>query len=351
MAFIEGSKLLTGTGWKEIENISGKDTVLVRNFLGDAEFIQPFAIKKKLYHGNVIKFGARSWNFTVTPDHRIVYERLSDSSVIHIDHKSASDFTLNLKYRLYRNFRYMFSSEPTREMFKIYTDTGNRYVTISNYDWYKLVAYTLCRGFIKTGYGRPMLMFLIDENKADKEINEITDILDRIGAQWHVQHSDKTRLKIVVSSKNTLANKLACCLGSTKRKEMFLPDKILFNSTKELSKLLVESIIEIHSRGIADNEGCQISTTNTKLLDSLGLLCTLSGYSSYVVLKSEAGTITNTGVTKKNSYTIRIFDAPRSYSPTFIEKSNYTGYVYELDLFEGQVYVKSGNMPVWLDPK
>lgn len=351
MAFIDGVKLLTNSGWKEIDNISGRDMVLVRNFLGEAEFIQPFAIKKKLYNGKVLQFSARNWAFTVTPDHRIVYEKSSNSGIIHMYCDTASNFTINPQFRLYRNFRYIFSSEPKKETFMIDVGRKKRHVTISNYDWYKLVAYTLCRGFIKTGYGKPMLMFLIDENKAEKELSEITGILERLGLSWHIQHSEKTRLRITVSSKNNLASKLARCLGSSRRKEMFLSDKILFNSTKELSKLLIESIIEIHSRGTADNKTCQISTTNTKFLDSLGLLCTLSGYSSAVVLKSAAGAVSNKGVTKKNSYTIRIFNAPQSYMPTSITEIDYNGYVYELDLFEGQVYVKNGSIPVWLDPK
>lgn len=351
MAFISGVKLLTNSGWKEIDNISGRDMVLVRNFLGDAEFIQPFAVKKKLYNGTVLKFSARNWDFTVTPDHKIVYEKFNKSGTIRTHADVASKFKINPQFRFSRSFRYIFSSEPVKETIKIDDGNRKRSVTISNYDWYKLVAYTLCRGFIKTGYGRPILMFLIDENKAEKELTEITGILDRIGLQWHIQHSEKTRLRITVSCKNNLASKLAHRLGSSKRKEMFLSDKLLFNSTKELSKLLIESIIEVHSRGTADNKTCQISTSNLKFLDSLSLLCTLSGYSSTIVLKSAAGDISNKGVTRKNSYTIRIFNAPQSYMPTSITEIDYNGYVYELDLFEGQVYVKNGSMPVWLDPK
>ena len=40
MAFIEGTPIFTDSGFKNIEDIGGRDKVLVRNFLGDAEFMK-----------------------------------------------------------------------------------------------------------------------------------------------------------------------------------------------------------------------------------------------------------------------------------------------------------------------
>lgn len=351
MAFVEGTQILTNSGWKNIGDISGHDKVLVRNFLGDAEFIQPFAIKKKQYTGEVITVGAKDWNFTVTTDHRVVYEKSKKVKGTNMKSVPAKDLKIHLHHRIYRKFRYIFPDEPKREYVTIRDDFGRRRVIISNYDWYKLVAYVLCRGFIRMKPGRPMLMFLVSEEKADKELADIRDILDRIGVSWHIQHSDKTRIKLVVSSKNTLAQRLINRLGSSVRKEMFLPDKIIYNSSKELAKLLIMTIIEISTNPDTKNSICQISTSNKKLIDSLSMLCMLSGYSVHSTLKSRVGDFTGKGIAKKDSYTFRIFKSPDTYSPRYIKKSNYSGFVYEIDLFEGQVYVKGGTMPVWVNPK
>ena len=54
MAFPADTKVLTNRGWKKIEDVGGHDRVLTRNFLGDAQFTKPFAIKKKSYSGEII---------------------------------------------------------------------------------------------------------------------------------------------------------------------------------------------------------------------------------------------------------------------------------------------------------
>lgn len=322
MAFIEGTQIFTDSAWKNIEDISGRDRVLVKNFIGDAEFIQPFALKKKQYDGDVITSGAKDWSFTVTPDHTPTGDQFK------------------------RNFHYMFSEEPKKEMIKIRDEFGTRTSTISDYDWYKLVGFVLTRGFVRTKPGKPMLYLFLEEDRIEEEIRILGDILDRIGVAWHVQYSDKTLPKIVVSSKNTLVNRLITRLGSKKRKEMFLPDKMIYNSTKELSKLLIDTIKDT-SRGETD----QIVTTNKALIDSLTLLGTLSGYSVRYYLLSEAGKTTSRGTTKKDSYLLFIFPQVSQYSVIYRKKSIYSGYVYEIDIFDGQVYVKDGISPIWIAPK
>lgn len=323
------TQIFTNSGWKNIQDLSGNDKVLVKNFIGDAELIQPFAVKKKKYDGEVLKIGAKSWSFTVTPDH----ENLDDKKIV-------------------RRFRYMFPDDPSKEIIKIFGDFGPKHSTISHEDWYKLVAYVLMRGFIKTGYGRPMLYLFLEEDRVEEEVRILGDILDRIGVYWHVQYSEKTRPKVVVSSKNTLAARLVTRLGSNKRKEMFLPDKMIYSSTKELAKLLIETIIAASikpdtKRGVV----FQISTTNMKLIDSLTLLGTLSGYSIRHVLKSRAGTPAPKGFTQKDAYILQISGTTAEYSFIYKKKSLYSGYVYGINLFDGQVYVKEGAMPVWVSPK
>lgn len=339
--FVAGTQIFTDSGWKNIEDVAGRDRVLVRNFLGDAEFIQPFALKKKKYEGKVIKMGAKDWSFTVTPEHPISYSINGN-----FYSATAGDFTLSVKKRIYRKFKYMFSEEPQREIIRAWDDFGARSVTISPYDWYKLVAFTVSRGFIRMKPGRPMLWFFLDPEKVEEETRTLQDIFDRIGLGWHVQHTEKTRPKFVVSSKNTLARRMINRLGQ-KRKEMSLPDKMIYNTNKELAKLFIETFLELHGQ----TGKVQIVTTNKKLIDSLTLLGTLSGYSVRHSLVAKAGLEVRGSITKKDSYMLLISNIIETYSATSYKKLTYSGYVYGIDLFEGQVYVKQKLMPTWVSPK
>ncbi len=330
--FVADTQIFTDSGWKLIKDLAGKDRVLVRNFLGDAEFILPFAVKKKKYDGEVLQIGAKNWSFTVTPNHEVVYE-IDDSGKFR--KVPAKDLTLTNHNRIHRKFKYFFSEEPTKENVKIHDEFGTRNLRIDDRDWYVLVGYMLSCGFINTKAGRPMLHFLLDEDKLEEQLRLLEDILGRIGLPYHVQYTEKTPPRLVVSSKNTLASRLITRLGSSKRKEMHLPDKIIYQSTKELAKLLVETIVS----------GSQLVTTNKRLLDDLMLLGTLNGLGMTISEKQPEQW------TDKESYILQIYGISDTYQPKFKEKSLYSGYIYEIMLFEGQIYVKEGGMPVWINPK
>lgn len=350
MAFIAGQEIFTNEAWKKVEDISGKDKVLVRNFLGDAEFIQPFALKKRHYDGEIIQLGARDWSFSVTPEHKILYDRRRE--FVKMEKTTAEKFELNVRHQIYRKFNYMFPEELRKEYITIWDEFGKRTVTIQHEDWYKLVGYVLCRGFIKTGYGRPMLYLFLDEYNIEKEILILGDIFDRMGLPYHVQYSEKTRAKLVVSSKNTLASRLNYRLGSFKRKEMYLSDRIIYRSTKEYAKILLDSIAEASRKfDTPVTDTFQMSTTNKRLLDSLVLFGTMHGYGVRYYASHNIGDKTPFGVVKKQSYVMKISQPTDLYTPKYKKTRDYSGNVYEIDLFNGQVYVKEGSMPVWIDPK
>lgn len=349
MAFVEGTQIFTNSGFKNIEDIYGHDKVLVRNFLGDALFMQPFALKKIKYDGEVVNIGAKSWNFTVTPNHKVVYDKKNRGDVQIV---SAKEVEVSLDTRIYRKFRYSVSDEPKKEIIKVTDDFGTRHVTVGHHDWYKLVGYVLMRGFIRMNPGKPMLFLFLDEEKMEEEIHTLGDILDRIGVAWHVQYSEKTRPKIVVSSRNNLARRLLTRLGSKKRKTMYLPDTMVYSSSRELTRLLIETIIDASIKvGTERGDLYQLQTTNKALIDSLVIFGTLGGYRMRPVFFKAAGEVFNKGVTKNDRYILHIGQPTETYSPAFKKKSSYSGHVYEIDLFDGQVYVKNGAAPVWIDPK
>ncbi len=345
--FVADTQIFTNSGWKRIADISGNDKVLVKNFIGDAEFIQPFALHKKQYDGQIVTFGAKDWNISVTPDHEVVYQTKWDLVKTPAGKLKAKDH-----YKIPRKFKYMFSDEPKKEYITRDDEFGNKYATISDYDWYKLVGFVLTRGYIYTERKRPMLWLFLEEDRLQEEIMTLIDILDRIGVTYHVQHSDKTRPKLVVSSQNSLVSRLVTRLGSQTRKSMSLPDKMVYASSKELTELLINTIIDTSIKPSTEKTNSyQLATTNLALIESLELMGTLGGYGMRHVLNAKAGTQTNKGITKKDSYILHITAPNALYSIKNVKKSLYSGYIYGLDLFEGQVYVKEGLNPIWTQPK
>lgn len=345
--FVADTKVFTNSGWKKISDISGKDKVLVKNFIGDAEFIQPFALKKRQYDGEIVKFGSKDWNFSVTPEHNIVY---FTKETPHLS--SAGDMKAKIHHKIHRKFKYMFSDTPNREYVHIYNEFGKSTVTISDRDWYTIVGFVLTRGFIYRGQKRPMLWLFLEEANVEKEIALLGDIFDRIGLPWHVQHSEKTRPKFVVSSKNTLAYRLRTRLGSYTRKDMSLPDRMIYQSSRELTKLLIDTIIDTSIKpDTKRTDHYQLVTTNIDLIEDLELMGTLGGYSLRHKLKNKVGEPAFMGEIKKNSYVLHISSPVSSYTISYVKKLDYSGYVYALDLFDGEIYVKEGLSPIWVKPK
>ena len=350
MAFVEGTKIFTDSGFKSIEDISGRDKVLVRNFIGDAEFIQPFALKKSYYNGEMIKVGGANWNFICTPDHVVVYNSGEYSEVPNYRFVPAGELKATKNDRIQRKFRYMIPDDQPREVIKVRDDFGTRHVTLDHEDWYILMGYMLTRGFIRQD-GRKYTVFMYTrDGRIDEDIKILGGILDKYGIGWSLLYSAQPMLKI--SSRNTIASRLITRLGSKRRKEMFLPDRIIFKSTREQIRTLIETII---SNSIGENtkrgSSYTLSTTNKALIDSLTVLGTVGGYSMSATLKAKAGTRTNFGKTKKDSYNLKISRGHDTYSVGYSKKIDYSGPVYEINLFDGQVYVKGGSMPVWVNPK
>lgn len=351
MSFVKGTQIFTNNGWKKIEDIAGRDKVLVRNFLGDAEFIQPFALKKSQYDGEIVKIGAANWSFSVTPEHIVVYDRDDTPIGSHFNYVPAKDVTVHSNNRIYRKFKYMPPEEYKREKIVQYDEFGKHWLGISNEDWFVLMGYILCQGELKKQKNRKYSLYIyINSDKRDEEIRLLSDILDRIGVKWSLIKSEREVIR--VSVKNSLANRVAVRLGSKTRKQMFLSDTMIYNSNKQLADMLIETIISASIRAKTERKkDYQFTTSNKKLVDSLVLLGTLQGYGMRPVIMAEEGTNTGYGMLKNDVHRLSIGELAKTYSPTKISRQNYSGYVYSIDLFDGQVYVREGSMPVWVNPK
>lgn len=324
MAFASETKIFTDRGWKPIGSLSGRDRVLVRNFLGEAEFIQPFALKKREYNGPIVHFGSTRWSVHLTPDHKVVYEN---------ETRNAEDVTVDKHKLLYRKFRYI-REDKTNEFINIANGDTTRQLSISDDDWYVLVAYVVTKGFISKD-ANPRLKFFVDMSN----VLPLIEILDKWGVSWSSVINDKS-VVVTVNRDNNLATKLRRFLGARARRDMRLPDKMVYGSSQALMKRFMGVVINLVAKPSKTRPNQLVFTsTNGKLLETLKDMCMFCGYGFSMT-------------ENHGEYTVSII--PGSISPwsvRFIEKQTYSGYVYEIDLFDGLVYVTERNLPVWMSPK
>lgn len=339
MAFIAGTKVLTNSGWKNIEDVGGRDRVLVRNFLGDAQFTQPFAVKKSDYSGKLISGGSTNYQFKVTPEHTIVYTDKNGK----IRKTTAEKVPTRRENSLKHRSRYSTDTYLRPQKIKV----GDFEYTVDTLDWYRLVGFVLRRG--RVDKNRTRLFLALDKKNVKKDIDLICPVLDRMGLEWTFT---KPNL-VVVSQKSNIANKLAVMLGTKTRKDMYVPDKMIYNSTLEQARALIETfVLTSRKDGTWNGENVQFSTSNTKLIDSLEILGLLSGYTISRLLHRPAGAKVPRGVTKRDTYVVYIRKSVNEISIIRKKEHDYNGKVFEIDMFEDQLLIREDQcLPVWMKPK
>jgi len=340
MAFIAETEILTKRGWILVEELAGKDKILVKNFLNEAEFIQPFALRKKKYEDDVIAIGTAFYEFTVTPDHTIGYTNGSYKE------EAAKDFSPDRKKLLDRQFRYMSPLGISKQKVK-FSDGPDRYIDSS--DWYRLLGYVVRKGYISSG-NNPRLIFYPDSNN----LTGVKEILSNLGIDWYETTRDNGEKAIVARNTSNLANKLKLYLGTRQRKKMRLPDSLVYNTTKEHANILIQTVIESSKVSKkTDNGKYQWSSSNKALIDSIELLGTFSGYSIRSKLAKPAGYELPSGLkTKRPQYNVYIQESISSVCPVNKRYKYYSGSVYSIDILDGQVFVRDkGGLPLWLNPK
>lgn len=323
MSFKPETKIFTSQGWKYIRDLRGRDRVLVRNFLGEAEFIQPFALKKLQYEGEMVKFGGTYWAVSVTPTHRVVYEK---------DTALAKDVVIDKKKFLHRQFRYI-REDKANEFVKLYGDF-KRQVSISDEDWYTIVAYAVSSGYISKDKN-PRLKFMVDYDK----MLPMTSILDMMGISYHIGEVNGASV-LTVNRDNNLARKLKKYLGARARRDMELPSKLIYGSSQSLMKHFISTYANLVAKPSKNRPNQLVfSSHNDKLVASLKMLCMIVGY-GFSATKNGDNNVCAIVPGKISPWSVR-----------FIEKEHYSGDVYEIDLFDGLVYVTERNLPVWMSPK
>lgn len=328
MAFVSETKILTSKGWKQICDLSGHDKVLVRNFLGDAEFIQPFALKKREYEGEIVSFGNKDWGVAVTPDHKVVYNQPNKIGMC--PPVLASEIVPNDGKILFRRFRY--NKEP-KSYEKILLDGRTVYISLE--DWYTIVAYTVLFAFIekrKNGY----LYYICDLYNLMK----LTNIFDQIGIKWKVGVKQKGNPTIFIKNESNLTSKLMRYLGARARRDMKLREKSIYDANPALLRHFIDEIIRLSGSPIKERPGqFMLTLTNKKLIANLEMMCLLGGYGFSSMDYGIRGTKIRIIIKPNSSWNIRD-----------VKKELYKGPVYEIDLFDGLVYVTEKSFPVWMNP-
>jgi len=337
--FVAGTKVLSTDGWKKIEDVGGKDRLLIRNFLGDAQFSKPFAVKKKQYSGKIVVGGQKNYQFKVTPEHEIVYTDKNDK----ILKTTAENVPAKIENRLKHRSRY----SPDRYLPVQKIKNGDYEYDVDTLDWYMFVGFVLRKGLIEKDKERLILM--LDKKNPKKDMDLICPILDRMRLEWGFVEPGL----VVVSRKSNVAYKLSLMLGSRTRKQMCVPDKMIYNSSIEHGSALIEMFIRASRQdGQGVDNTTQFSTTNVKLTDSLEILGLLCGYTISKILSKPAGTKVPAGETKRDSYTVYVRSSVNEISIARKEEQDYDGKVYEIDMFEDQLLIREdGYLPIWMKPK
>lgn len=355
MGFIAGTQVFTDTGFKPIEEVSGRDKVLVRNFIGYAEFIQPFYVKKKRYTGEIVNLSSRNFLLSVTPEHKILYDSNGSGELVKYKADRADEIIIDSNNRIQRHFKYRVYDPITKEMIRVGRKGKRKQMFIDAEDWYQLVAFTLVYAQIDKlpsgKYGTSYAMrFNLRGEELERDMAAICALLDKYSIGWSIYNNRS----VIVSYKNNLANKLRLYLGSKSRKEMYLPHSMIFNSTRKATKLFLDT----YTRGrIEDKTKRQSNTAESKkLMESISVLAVLGGYNFYSVLNHKAGTLFHGRPIENDTYYMFINKGNKTEGITGISKEEIDGHVYSIGLLEGQVFVKSGrkesrNMAVWVNPE
>lgn len=337
MAIPAGTDIFTDTGWKPIEDVAGKDKVLVKNFLGEAMFVQPYALKRIKYDGKLVRLYHKFTSIELTPDQNMIYyhddgHRLRKST--------AKEYTISKYHYISSNFRYSPDKWPKSVVVKTPDLPGPNTKKVSPYDWHTLAGYILARG----SYHSRSKTLLIRANKEEQVI--LCDILDRYGLAWSLTYTGNEYTNLVrVSDKSNLSRKARFMFGN-KKGEMGIPDSMIFDNRKENILALVNTIDRL--TGIKKGN---MTGNSKKLIKSLEKTCTLWRIPYKLSWTARAGEYRGRGPLTKDRWDFKIIDKFNNFYPRKRKEVQFTGNVYELDLLDGEVYVKNKGRPVWIPPK
>lgn len=348
--FTADTEVFTDTNWKKIGDISGKDKLLVRNFIDEASFIKPYSLRRQEYSGGVVELSGTRWAVNVTPDHVVPYSYEGRNGLKY--RKRPALMVRGDGYHMAsRKFRFVNDNDYTVENIEIIRDGVKHRTRINTEDWFRLCGYVICRGqLVKASPKRPILRIFLDKQKMDQEIILLGGILDRIGIPWSVIPQNGSHY-IRVGTRNGLSTRLHYRLGSMTRKEMFIPDKMI-QSSRHLVDILLDSIMEATTRiDTPKDRNFLLFTPNTNLIKSLDNLSTLWHMSFSANKRAEAGEVHGLYELQNDSYCVQIGKGTNNPKVRSVKPKEYSGTLYDIHLFDGQIYARTEGGGIWVNPK
>lgn len=344
MAFHKDTQIMTDTGWKRVKDIKGFDKVLVRNFLGEAHLMQPFAIELIKFRGRIHCLGNPYWNIKLSPRQEVFgfingeehYKQVRKVPIA----KTGKTFVFN------RTATYIPEEEYKADMFTVFGKGFKKTKKMPPEDWYVLAAFILQRAMIyKTAmskFGRGDIQISLNRKKEPEAFLILQGILNRAEIQFK-ENGDRT---IVISKRNTLFSLIKRRLGSWKREEMSIPLDMTYKGSKKLVQSFIDTL-RLLSKRDTKRFNNNIIAGYDKMISSLEIMCYVHGIEAI-----RGSTIKSTSLDGESKETLRFSQRGRLASVTFhTDDKNDSHNVYAIDILEGQVLARNEGYGVWVTPR
>lgn len=344
MAFHKDTQIMTDTGWKLIKDIKGFDKVLVRNFLGEAHLMQPFAIELIKFRGRIHCLGNSYWNIKLSPRQEVFgfidgeehYKQVRNVPIA----ETGKTFVFN------RTATYVPEEEYKADMFTVFGKGFKKTKKMPPEDWYVLAAFILQRAMIyKTAmskFGRGDIQISLNRKKEPEAFLILQGILNRAGIQFK-EKGDRT---IVISKRNTLFSLIKRRLGSWKREEMSIPLDMTYKGSKELVQSFIDTL-RLLSKRDTKRFNNNIIAGYDKMISSLEIMCYVHG-----IKAARSSTIKSTSLDGEPKETLRFGQYGQLASVIFhTDDKNDSHNVYAVDILEGQVLARNEGYGIWVTPR
>ena len=319
--FEEGTEVLTDAGWKNMADLTYKDSIATRSPNGFLEYQKPSRIIKRWYDGEIVRFRTHEIDLGVTPEHRAFAREswISDYKFI-----IAQDMT-KTEYRIPRTCK---GYEATTKKAAI---LGGKRVDFLTY--VDFMAAWLSEGW--THHQREVQ--IAQKNKVDL----IRAILSKMPFRV-VEKKRKDGMTIFTIYSAKLAKELR--EYGTKASDKRIPNCIL-NADRNIAQRFLDLYIQFDGEQLQGKKSLRkkINTTSKRLADDLQELEFKAGRVAKIYLRKVQGFKEHS--VYRLSENIRTTDV--CIKKKNITKERYTGYVHCVTVRNGVILVRNKGKFCW----
>lgn len=256
------TEILTHEGWKKYDEFGFDDLLATYNIEKDKiEWQNPGSINRSPYKGKLEHVRANSTDMMITPNHRVMYRLPAHSS-----------WSLQEVSKIHHG--------NNRVIFKASSSEDNNEYPLSD-DEISIAAWMLTDCYIDKKYG------YVTFYQRDEKVHLITDILDRLGIQYHrydrqrdITHICGVELKTKpnVSCDIRLNSEYSKRLHHLVRYKGKLPSWVYMLSDRQFGVFLSSFIDADGSRHKSCPDTSWMAYGTKQILDDLQVACFLHGY-------------------------------------------------------------------------